>query len=52
MPIIIKDYTWEQSESSIYVTIPLKGVTIRKVDLFSTPSYFKVRFNLFILYNL
>ena len=51
MPIIIKDYTWDQSISSIFITIPLKGVTIRKVDLFSSPSYFKVRkVKMYLLY--
>ena len=42
MPIIIKDYTWEQTESNIYITIPLKGTNVKKIDLFSSKRYIKV----------
>ena len=44
MPIVIKDYTWEETESTIFITVPLKGVKTQKVDVFSTEEYIKVAF--------
>ena len=42
MPITIKDYTWEETEKMLYVTVPLKGVKPNRVDIFSTEEYLKV----------
>lgn len=42
MPILVKDYTWEESEETVRVTVPLKGVKPTKVDIFSTEEYIKV----------
>lgn len=42
MPIIVKDYTWEQTNKMLFITVPLKGVKPQKVDLFSTEEYLKV----------
>ncbi len=42
MPIAVKDYTWEETERMIYITVPLKGVKPNKVDIFSTEEYLKV----------
>ena len=42
MPIVIKDYTWEETEKTLYITIPLKGVRPNKVDIFSIETYIKV----------
>jgi len=44
MPIIVRDYTWEQTDKMLYITVPLKGVKSQKVDLFSTEEYLKVRY--------
>ncbi|KAK2181230.1 hypothetical protein NP493_405g02012 [Ridgeia piscesae] len=44
MPIIVRDYTWEQTDKMLYITVPLKGVKSQKVDLFSTEEYLKVHY--------
>lgn len=42
MPLIVKDFTWEQTEKVLFVTVPLKGVKASKVDIFSSEEYLKV----------
>lgn len=44
MPIIVKDFTWTQTESMVYITVPLKGVIRTKVDILSTENYVKLNF--------
>ena len=43
MPLVVKDFTWDQNETTIFVTVPLKGVKSNKVDIFSSEEYLKVR---------
>ena len=42
MPIAVKDYTWQENESTVYIKVPLKGVKSQRVDIFSTENYLKV----------
>lgn len=42
MPLLVKDYSWTQTPSSICLAIPLKGANPRKVDVFATDEYLKV----------
>ena len=42
MPIAVKDYTWEQSADSVFISVPLKGVFPSKVDIITTENYIKV----------
>ncbi|XP_028678782.1 dynein assembly factor 4, axonemal isoform X1 [Erpetoichthys calabaricus] len=42
MPLLIKDYTWTQTESMIYITVPLKEARAGKVDILSADEYLKV----------
>ncbi|XP_066282095.1 dynein axonemal assembly factor 4-like [Branchiostoma lanceolatum] len=44
MPITVKDYTWEETETSVFITVPLKGVQAKKTDIFSTDKYIKVNY--------
>ncbi|XP_038076928.1 dynein assembly factor 4, axonemal-like [Patiria miniata] len=44
MPITVKDYTWDETETSVHVVVPLKGVKASKVDIFSTDEYLKVNY--------
>ncbi|KAK3733290.1 hypothetical protein QZH41_011121, partial [Actinostola sp. cb2023] len=44
MPILVKDYEWEETEESVRVTVPLKGVQPNKIDIFSTEEYIKVSY--------
>ena len=45
MPITVKDYSWDETESTVHVTVPLKGVKPSKADIFSTDEYLKVSLN-------
>ncbi|XP_056454547.1 dynein assembly factor 4, axonemal [Gadus chalcogrammus] len=49
MPLIVKDYTWTQTESMVYLRVPLKGATAEHVDILSTDEYLKVHFPPFLL---
>ena len=45
MPIVVKDYVWEETENLINITVPLKGVHAKKLDIFITDEYLKVGCN-------
>lgn len=42
MPIQVKDYVWEETNESVLITVPLKGVPPNRVDIFSIDEYIKV----------
>ena len=42
MPIAVKDYSWDETETLVHVVVPLKGVKASKADIFSTDDYLKV----------
>lgn len=44
MPILVKDYTWRETEDEVTITLPLKGVKSSKADIFSTNRYIKVNY--------
>lgn len=44
MPLLIRDYTWEETEKMMFITVPLKGVRANKVDLLSSEEFIKVSF--------
>ncbi|XP_051953472.1 dynein assembly factor 4, axonemal [Xyrauchen texanus] len=48
MPLIVSDYTWTQSQSTVYISVPLKGVKTTKVDVLCTDEYLKVSFPPFL----
>ncbi|MEQ2194717.1 hypothetical protein XENOCAPTIV_002023 [Xenoophorus captivus] len=48
MPLHVTDYTWSQTDSTIHLSVPLKGATVRKVDIVSTEEYLKVHFPPFL----
>ncbi len=45
MPLLVKDYTWRETEREVSITIPLKGVKSSKADIFSTDQYIKVNYS-------
>ncbi|CAL8357819.1 unnamed protein product [Lota lota] len=49
MPLMVKDYTWTQTESMVYLHVPLKGAKAEHVDILSTDEYLKVHFPPFLL---
>lgn len=42
MPLIVKDFTWKETEEQLTVRVPLKGVSSSSVDIFTTDNYIKV----------
>ena len=42
MPLLIRDYTWDETEKMVFITVPLKGVRAHKVDLLSSEEFIKV----------
>ena len=42
MPILVKDFTWDETESTVFIDVPLKGVASNKVDIFWSGQYLKV----------
>ncbi|XP_041366391.1 dynein assembly factor 4, axonemal-like [Gigantopelta aegis] len=44
MPLVVKDFTWDQNDTTVFVTVPLKGVKANKVDIFSSEEYLKVSY--------
>nr|AAR89527.1 EKN1 [Xenopus laevis] len=48
MPIIANDYTWEQSENDVYISVPLKGTKASGSNVLCSESYLKVNFPPFL----
>ncbi|XP_028287121.1 dynein axonemal assembly factor 4 [Parambassis ranga] len=44
MPLLVSDYSWTQTESTVYINVPLKGAKAASVDILSTDEYIKVHF--------
>ncbi|XP_060892351.1 dynein assembly factor 4, axonemal isoform X1 [Labrus mixtus] len=44
MPLLVTDYSWTQTDSTVYISVPLKGATVGKVDIISTDEYIKVHY--------
>ncbi|XP_029687968.1 dynein axonemal assembly factor 4 isoform X2 [Takifugu rubripes] len=42
MPLNFSNWSWTQSESTVYVTLPLRGAAAGKVDIVLTQDYLKV----------
>lgn len=42
MPVLVKDYTWSETDTEVLITVPLKGVKPSKADIFSSEDYVKV----------
>ncbi|XP_042268015.1 dynein assembly factor 4, axonemal [Thunnus maccoyii] len=44
MPLLVTDYSWTQTDSTVYINVPLKGAKAVKVDILCTDEYLKVHF--------
>ena len=43
MPLLVRDHTWTQTETTVYISVTLKGVKPAKVDVLCTDEFLKVR---------
>uniref|UniRef100_G3T0V6 Dynein axonemal assembly factor 4 n=1 Tax=Loxodonta africana TaxID=9785 RepID=G3T0V6_LOXAF len=48
MPLQVSDYSWQQTETAVFLSVPLRGVCGRDADVFCTDSYLKVNFPPFL----
>ncbi|XP_052438315.1 dynein assembly factor 4, axonemal [Carassius gibelio] len=48
MPLIVRDHTWTQNQSTVYISVPLKGVKSASVHVTCTDEYLKVSFPPFL----
>ncbi|XP_075714086.1 dynein axonemal assembly factor 4 [Rhinoderma darwinii] len=48
MPIIVKDYSWQQTEKEIFISVPLKGAAVGHSNVMCTEEYIKVNFPPFL----
>ncbi|XP_065911555.1 dynein axonemal assembly factor 4-like [Dysidea avara] len=44
MPVLVKDYTWSETDTEVLITVPLKGVKPSKADIFSSEDYVKINY--------
>ncbi|KAK9517301.1 hypothetical protein VZT92_025184 [Zoarces viviparus] len=44
MPLLVTDYSWTQTDSTVCLSVPLKGARVGKVDIMSTDEYLKVHY--------
>eukprot|EP01137_Pigoraptor_chileana_P035821 Opistho-2@30450 len=44
MPLPVRDFTWDQTDAEVHVTVPLKGVKPAKADVFATDCYVKINY--------
>ncbi|XP_060006329.1 dynein axonemal assembly factor 4 isoform X2 [Lagenorhynchus albirostris] len=42
MPLQVSDYSWQQTRTAVFISVPLRGVTVRDADVFCTENYLKV----------
>ncbi|XP_032479946.1 dynein assembly factor 4, axonemal isoform X3 [Phocoena sinus] len=42
MPLQVSDYSWQQTRTAVFISVPLRGVSVRDADVFCTENYLKV----------
>ncbi|KAK6632799.1 hypothetical protein RUM43_013570 [Polyplax serrata] len=48
MPLIVKEFTWKQTEELVTIRIPLYGVSSSSVDIFTSDNYVKASYPPFL----
>ncbi|XP_018413071.1 PREDICTED: dyslexia susceptibility 1 candidate gene 1 protein isoform X1 [Nanorana parkeri] len=48
MPIIVKDFTWQQTQKELFISVPLKGAKACQSNVLCTEDYIKVNFPPFL----
>ncbi|XP_077289540.1 dynein axonemal assembly factor 4-like [Arctopsyche grandis] len=46
--ILMKDFTWKQSQDAIHIRVPLRGVHSTKVDIFTSEKFLKLHYPPFL----
>ncbi|XP_072472089.1 dynein axonemal assembly factor 4 isoform X3 [Notamacropus eugenii] len=47
-PLPVRDYSWQQTEAAVYLSLPLRGVRPGNADVFCTEEYLKVNYPPFL----
>ncbi|XDA78421.1 hypothetical protein R6Z07F_008517 [Ovis aries] len=42
MPLQVSNYSWQQTSTAVFISVPLRGVSVRDADVFCTENYLKV----------
>ncbi|XP_030354199.1 dynein assembly factor 4, axonemal isoform X1 [Strigops habroptila] len=42
MPVWLREYSWRQTRSAVYLSLPLRGVRVTPANIFCTDQYLKV----------
>ncbi|XP_065796628.1 dynein axonemal assembly factor 4 isoform X1 [Muntiacus reevesi] len=42
MPLQLSNYSWQQTSTAVFISVPLRGVSVRDADVFCTENYLKV----------
>lgn len=42
MPLQVSNYSWQQTKTAVFLSLPLRGVCVRDADVFCTENYLKV----------
>lgn len=42
MPVRVSEFSWQQTPSTVFLSLPLRGVCVRDADVFCGESYLKV----------
>ncbi|DAA25304.1 dynein axonemal assembly factor 4 isoform X1 [Bos taurus] len=42
MPLHVSNYSWQQTSTAVFISVPLRGVSVRDADVFCTENYLKV----------
>ncbi|XP_055452973.1 dynein axonemal assembly factor 4 isoform X1 [Psammomys obesus] len=48
MPVRVSEFSWQQTPSTVFLSLPLRGVCVRDADVFCGESYLKVNFPPFL----
>uniref|UniRef100_A0A8C5ZN26 Dynein axonemal assembly factor 4 n=1 Tax=Marmota marmota marmota TaxID=9994 RepID=A0A8C5ZN26_MARMA len=48
MPLLVSNYSWQQTKTAVFLSLPLRGVCVRDADVFCTENYLKVNFPPFL----
>lgn len=47
MPVLVKDYEWEETETNVLIKVALKGIHSSKADVLTSSEYLKVKLYFF-----